>query len=115
MNLEQLVSQPKKHTPGPWRIARGVHDPANFWIQTDKEDWQATEIIATLPYESPQTEENEANAVLMASSPDLLEALEDLLRDGFRTETLFGITSPTDEAEAALEKARAAIRKARGF
>jgi hypothetical protein len=79
-----------KHTPGPWRT--DVSDPAfvNYDVRTDDT------IICTMGIEMP-TEEEAANARLIAAAPELLEALEDLVNMW---------------SAANMVKARAAIAKA---
>ena len=79
-----------QHTPGPWRT--DVRDPAfvNYDVRTDDT------IICTMGIEMP-TEEEAANARLIAAAPELLEALEDLVNMW---------------SAANMVKARAAIAKA---
>ena len=81
------------HTPGPWK-----HDETWGLIKYGK-----TEICAL-------HSGNEANAHLIASAPDLLEALRFLLADyiAIEGERLTGSSVP-------IEMARAAILKAEGL
>lgn len=54
------------HTPGPWRIeSRGSHNPL---IETD-----GLTVAEVLDDCHPDTEQQEANARLIAAAPDLLE------------------------------------------
>jgi hypothetical protein len=92
-----------KHTPGPWAVAEIVKtariDNAQMIRPVDHCNYEygATAIIGT----------NYANARLIAAAPELLAALQGLLR---------GIFDGPDEANAAMliAKARDAINKATG-
>ncbi len=71
--------QPPKHTPGPWTIIHLRHHPASlchsFIICADSQ--QVGEAVC-LPWnkgETNRTDEQIANAQLIASAPDLLAAL----------------------------------------
>lgn len=87
------------HTPGRWSVGGRNGD---IVVRGG-----ATECVAVMP--TPELhghgvlahEERVANALLCASAPDLLAALE-------------GILAITDRNHVAWEKARAAIRKAHG-
>jgi hypothetical protein len=81
----------KKHTPGPWRIERPPHrkglsssllerHPDAIHIVSSGTIWGFGVSIAALS----DTEENEANATLIASAPDLL-AERDALRATLET------------------------------
>lgn len=52
-----------KHTPGPWRYVDGYFD-CDVWAGNKK----------VLSYERHPTDEDRANARLMAAAPELLEA-----------------------------------------
>ena len=54
-----------KHTPGPWRYVDGYFDC---------DVWAGNKMV--LSYERHPTDEDRANARLMAAAPELLEALE---------------------------------------
>lgn len=96
-----------KHTPGPWTA---VSDPLHFNSLT-------TIIAGNVSGGIPQVRidvggksdiaELEANARLIAAAPNLLEALEALVR---------GMFDGPDESDAVMlvTNARAAIAKARG-
>ena len=94
--------QNAKHTPGPW-TASGEHDRET--ITSDKVNQYGNFIVTIVSRcDEPMTEEDRANARLIAASPDLLDALITLLfacRDG--------AVLPRDSAHA---QARAAIAKA---
>lgn len=99
-----------KGTPGPWEACRNnVHTGqiatihhcfGNDWVEVWSLDWPDTE------------EKQEANAKLIAAAPDLLKALQCLVKsyDDFRTRT--GRDSKPQSPE--LLKAKAAISKALG-
>ena len=62
-----------QHTSGPWKLEQGNEGafeiyvepkPGEFWLICKRAAWQ------------PRVEMSEANARLLASAPDLLEALE---------------------------------------
>ena len=82
-----------KHTPGPWRV---VQDPTNLSLQVYG---QTLALFECWRRSDEQTEL--ANARLIAAAPDLLEALE------------FVIRGVPDTWEG-VQKARAAIAKATG-
>lgn len=91
-----------KHTPGPWEVRK--NEP---WVIAKAYGNMKSVVHLNLPIE--QSEEQRANARLIAAAPDLLEALE-LMLDRFRdTEGSHG-----QWEEEATENARAAIAKATG-
>ena len=84
------------HTPGPWRIVRyGDHNPL---IETDE-----ITVAEVLDDCHPDTEQQEANARLIAASPDLYHALKQLT--GWYTQSV---------PEGVWELVAAAIAKAEG-
>jgi hypothetical protein len=90
-----------KHTPGPWAFSAYTNDVCNFEVFASG---SSGEIVAG---EYGVTEE--ADARLIAATPELLEALRnmvDWLDDGNR--------QLSDAAAADVAKARAAIAKATG-
>jgi hypothetical protein len=101
-----------KHTPGPWRAAKGTHE---IFIQcaapTGPYD---VATITTLEENGEQSKaETQANARLIAAAPELLKALKAALEwsqsdiDGFED------ISPTEEMlEARIDIIQAAIAKA---
>jgi hypothetical protein len=84
------------HTPGPWTTRESPEHWGRIDVIIHSED---TDVATAW---RGGTEANRANANLIAAAPDLLEALEEVL--GW--ETLCPIE--------VYERARAAIRKARG-
>lgn len=86
------------HTPGPWTVdfdAEGAEDCFSVWYDVDG---TGAEIAGRIG--------EEANAHLIAAAPEMLAALEDIVR----------YVSPGDDIPfaAMLEEARAAIAKAKG-
>ena len=107
-----------KHTPGPWHkelvqthVELGYQKPpAHYQIIAEK-----TTIAATLVCElRPYGKDNDANARLIASSPELLQAIESMLPifDAFTQDELSVTT--IQEAADLLPSVRAAIAKAKG-
>jgi hypothetical protein len=100
-----------KHTPGPWRYHLGRGSRPRFHIQTAG----GYQIASTTELTTPKTakravdfDENatrEANARLIAASPELLAALEYALEH-------VEANSDDDDALNVIEQARAAIQKA---
>ena len=87
------MSEMSKHTPGPWRV---VKDPTNLSLQVYG---QTLALFECWRRSDEQTEL--ANARLVAAAPDLLKALE------------FVIRGVPDTWEG-VQKAHAAIAKATG-
>ena len=90
-----------KHTPGPWRVQPAQITPTSkattFEVVTDEWDVVAGRVGIR----------KETDATLIASAPDLLEALEDLINQcGKEQGELYWWID--------LEQARAAIAKAKG-
>ena len=91
-----------EHTPGPWRVPNSiptdvVDSAHNRWIADCK-----------VSVNGPPKEEQEANARLIAASPDLLAACEWIVQPDH------AIGSNAEFKEKATEIARAAIAKAKG-
>jgi len=91
-----------KHTPGPWEI-EGHYHFGYRWI-SGPEHSQLAQVVWCMEYED-RSPSCEANAHLIAAAPELLEALENLLK--------------VHEGEGgtqhhAGDMARAAIAKAKG-
>ena len=81
------------HTPGPWRVDHGsMLDGVN--VITPRNEWICYLGMASRP-------DVVADANLIAAAPELLEALEDAVRD-------------SESPGQWLDEARAAIAKARG-
>jgi hypothetical protein len=83
-----------KHTPGPW-VAFTADGHTNIIALTER-----TRVVFSLP----GRDKNEPDVVLATAAPDLLAALEDMLREGGSSASKI----------AARRNARAAIAKARG-
>ena len=96
-----------KHTPGPWHVESMIDYGRDIYAG-DRWIGQANNDHGTDINESgfPSNSECDANASLIAAAPDLLEALEVIIRDG-RLQTF-------EDREKCRAIARAAIAKARG-
>ncbi len=96
-----------KHTPGPWRWDDDVWEDFDF---TERAPWLIAGGIATPILHGEMRCTSEANARLIAASPDLLEALKRALP------FLEFVSDEIEEADlaSAERQARAAIRKAEG-
>lgn len=89
-----------KHTPGPWTNRGRIPQPG-----LPHSTVAAKTLIARVYSEAfGDIEQEEANARLMAAAPELLEALENLLR----------YLETDDMRDLDMNKARAAIAKATG-
>ena len=100
-----------KHTPGPWRIVDMPQEGAPHIAAGTTNDDMTLVAAIIWPYETEGWRaEDEANARLIASAPELLEALE-------RVERLMGFGIFPKAVRLSAEEAmliRAAIKKARG-
>jgi hypothetical protein len=91
-----------EHTPGPWYIHKDYYDNPtgkNHQIMYKSGDAQHTSLCRVI--------QNPGDAHLIAAAPDLLAALERVLE-------CHRLKISLDTNAAALEQARAAIRKAKG-
>lgn len=93
----------RKHTPGPWKLEVGDHSH-RYSLVTDEDD-------RTIHYKygsgtAYDAEKDEANARLIAASPEILGALTEIVAS-------FGKPIPHSES-APIQRARAAIAKATG-
>ena len=99
-----------KHTPGPWSLVRGGYVGIR---QTVNASIGVVAILAEHDIGSAEWEQDDENANLIASAPDLLAACEAAV-GVFDT---FGVLATTpvwmEARQAALAKLRAAIAKAR--
>ena len=101
-----------KHTPGPWTLGKGT-----VRVRTEENEQGHTRLVAECyttnqgiryPYDF---EEREANARLIASAPELLDVLKDLLYDldtvdsHALNETVLPIWEDIDRAKAIIAKA----------
>lgn len=97
---------PLGHTPGPWKIDRSFPRQLPFGISQQNEPHKG--VLTSMAFCKKTTDEAAANASLIAAAPDLLAALEWIAsqeRYTFAECTL---------AEEIIDRARAAIKKARG-
>lgn len=107
-----------KHTPGPWRFGR-VADSARVpeWFIGPKVPSDVAS-VSVMHDTFRSLEEHEANARLMASSPELLAALEALLEDALEIQALrksiYQRSGTPFTPSAKIAQAEAVIRKVKG-
>lgn len=101
------------HTPGPWTVGERLHGSD---VRVDANGGPVAQVrghvyVGSTPTRRPVN----ANARLIAASPELLEALEEVMRECV---TVGGFPERgkgrTDAQQVAYDKARAAIDKAKG-
>lgn len=100
-----------KHTPGPWGFEYDRFGKISAIVRTGDPPFIPGDSIANAPYPNPKHPDAlnfEANAPLLAGGPDLLAALDRLLR--WQREPWAGDDSP--ENESVIDQAEAAIAKA---
>lgn len=103
-----------KHTPGPWHIGSGNGEGSIF----ADNGRTRLEIGGTTLYPICQVnrkwedEEDEANARLIAAAPELLQAIKDLFRECAMVHKSWGNDDNTEEAAAAIKRAKDAIANA---
>jgi hypothetical protein len=110
-----------KHTPGPWYVGTEFMDQGRHIYAAqkvcDEEGYEWHPLIACTD-DDERLVDWEANAVLIAAAPDLLEALQELLAsDRAKPFEIVGRDTdghPLNAAGVARKKARAAIAKATG-
>lgn len=95
------------HTPGPWRV--GDAGATVFGPRTDAPSPRTVARITAKPCAS---DEDRANARLIAAAPDLLEALERIAGYEYRADRRHTRMVGVEEIETTKCIARAAIRKA---
>jgi hypothetical protein len=96
-----------QHTPGPWVVYRGVQHQGEFIIHKDATDIAVTRLA---------NGDCNANARLIAAAPELLEVLGDILPwlQKAEAEGVFANCAAPQGGLRAINRARAAIAKARG-
>lgn len=99
-----------EHTPGPW-----MYDDDRIGVSDSPHDSEPfiTSVICDMVGDHITTDENDANARLIAAAPDMLEALKLFERYASFYETKPNYTLGPEEV-ATLEAARSAIAKAEG-
>ena len=97
-----------KHTQGPWVIDESYFNGSiNTVCRT-----RHVAMVSMYQSKPGDGEENRSNARLIAAAPDLLEALEDLKREIILSDVDMDYID--SHFKPWIEKARAAIAKARG-
>lgn len=111
-------SQPAKHTPGPWRVARDNYGITRIWgMDGEGDDAGECDIACAEGDGSIPPERREANSRLIAAAPDLLEALEVATLELHEANLAIRNRNQMRNPEltiAAEQKAKAAISKALG-
>lgn len=98
-----------KHTPGPWFVWEGdVYAGSPTVKQRGRLEGHRAQVCTVEDYEAPKTVAR-ANARLIAAAPDLLEALEGIVRE---FDSMVILVSPV--IQHLIESSRAAIAKAKG-
>lgn len=107
------------HTPGPWHA--GWLDAQNGWILDDADKYLAQIVTSDEEGKLAPRKEHKANALLLASAPDLLDALNSIIdyaeceiRDRRKLISCPEEEADVKEAKSLLDKARAAIARAEG-
>jgi hypothetical protein len=102
-----------KHTPGPWyycQVERKVKSVANMRHEDGRSDF----VIARVPHRSSDYpishDEHKANSQLLAASPELLAALEELVKECIDE----GWEEEAPDSGGAFEQAIQLIAKAKG-
>jgi hypothetical protein len=90
------------HTPGPWTMKPYIERKGYFWVGPDP-----------LPQNRFAIAE-EADAHLIAAAPDLLAALEAIVRQAEPLYAAVPDSPATHSAHVLMDEARAAIAKAKG-
>lgn len=105
-NVRSLLKETDMHTKGPWTL-NYVGTPNDLWILDGKDKAYLADIYgAHGPEDAITHEEGEANARLIASAPELLEALQTIAKhdgcDNFVAKHLVAIA--TEAIHKAKEK-----------
>ena len=96
------------HTRGPWEIHRRENGYAYLHAPHDPHEWRDFARVVVEMDDTGPSNEGAANAHLIAAAPDLLEALEEVVRK-------FDVApDAVKNVPLGIMKARAAIAKARG-
>jgi hypothetical protein len=106
-----MTTKNNKHTPGPWKLgnAFGIKDKNGNWVSEPiRSVFANDETNDTGP--SSICTAHESDAKLIAAAPEMLEALEFILM----ASDFDGQPIPIVSARLITEKAKDAIRKARG-
>lgn len=103
-----IVSTAPKHTPGPWRVTRGNSQ------MSDKGTTIWHRECAGVYSDAYTHGDADADALLIAAAPDLLEAIQAVLQIDANGVSLKDRLKSWNAGRPALEKAEAAISKATG-
>lgn len=98
-----------KHTPGPWLLDSQTIYTLHRFVHVETNRWSAT----VCPYVGCPTEEAQANAQLISAAPELLEALQWLVKTHPYKQGTIGWSAGSD-VRTAITTAKAVIAKALG-
>lgn len=93
-----------KGTPAPWTAVKGI-----FWSVENEEGYRIASCMESENVGLPEKDASEANALLLAAAPDLLDALQGLMEYVDRMHSIGHIQRPNQSC-VALE----AVHKALG-
>jgi hypothetical protein len=97
-----------KHTPAPWTVGT-----PNLYTKLNIGIWGDDYVICDMCEDGHSVAEQVANARLIASAPELLEALKDLLRD-LDTVDSYALNETVLPIWEDIARAKAIIAKAEG-
>jgi len=86
-----------KHTPGPWKTVR----PESQYSNSVRVFTERSQYLATVGGSDQLLDEIIANARLIAAAPELLEALQEVIEDGLKTNMESWITKAKDAIDKA--------------
>jgi hypothetical protein len=105
-------------TPGPWKIAYSDGSGPEYITASNQSiatlRWGCSCCKDTPDSFDDMSEEEQANARLIAAAPELLQALESLYEHCAMVHKHWGEGSNQRQADEAIKAAQAAIKKARG-
>lgn len=99
--LDREIGQP---TPGEWFVCQVNHDKHSATIGARRDNYFGRAVVAVVHSESILRDELEANALLIAAAPALLEACKAIILD-HDFAAAFGYSDYWDQITAAIAKA----------
>ena len=98
------------HTPGPWEVVQHSHVDDELWLSVNQQadEHGMKEWVAEIKYLVTDPDRQKANARLIASAPEMLNALKETL--AFWTTTRFAECE--NGCDCVVDVVRAAIAKA---
>jgi hypothetical protein len=107
---QTMKTETKGHTPGPWTVASGQRsdDGGEAYFEIGSQDGSLSSVARC--YFDPRLNEERhaalADAALIAAAPELLEALEEMVRLSDELMERHGVGIYAGGARAAIAKAR---------